>query len=214
MLEMFRNIMIDCYETELCDINPYDEAGELPEGYFKSEASEIIDRTLLIENRDKYSLADIIQPVFKEMRGCFMSPYKCATAVDMLLDTFKCAEECIPFFEDATLKSRMEKDCITPAMKVNEHFILDCFFIKNQGYLYINTKFFGKCPKKKVMDFYRSVLEADTVYVEYDCPMDAVARVTKPQFKTYKKDKYLRGKVKIKGAVKIFDKNGLLEIIK
>ena len=53
MLELFRNAMIDCYETELCDINPYDEAIELPEGYFKSEASEIIDRALLIENRDK-----------------------------------------------------------------------------------------------------------------------------------------------------------------
>ena len=214
MLELFRNAMIDCYETELCDINPYDEAIELPEGYFKSEATEIIDRALHLEKRDKYSLADIIQPVFKEMRGCFMSPYKCATAVDMLLDTFNCAEECIPFFEDSMLKRRMEKDCITPAMKVNEHFILDCFFIKNQGYLYINTKFFVKCPKKKILDFYKSVLEEDTVYVEYDCPEDAVARFTKAQFKTYTRDKYLRGKVKIKGAVKIFDKNGLLEIIK
>ena len=214
MIELFRNAMIDCYEIELSDINPYDEAGELSDGYFKEEATEIIDKAMLLECRDKYNAADIIQHVFKEKRGSFVSPYKCADMVDMLLDTFKCAGECIPFFEDAILKAKMEKDCITPVMRVNEHFILDCFFVKNQGYLYINTKFFCKCHKNKVIDFYKSVLQDDTVYVEYDSPMDAVRSFIKPQFKTYKRDKYLRGKVKTKGAIKIFDKNGTLEIIK
>lgn len=214
MLELFRNAMIDCYELGLREINPYDEAAELPEGYFKEEATEIIDKAMLLDKRDKYNAANIIQPIFKEKRGSFISPYKCADTVDALLDTFKSAEECVPFFEDSVLKSRMEKDCITPVIKVNEHFILDCFFIKNQGYLYINTKFFGKCPKKKAIDFYKSVLESDTVYVEFGSPRQSLSTYFKPLFKTYKKEKYLAGKVKTKGAVKIFDKNGLLEIIK
>ena len=47
MLELFRDAMIDCYEEELRDINPYDEAGELDEGYFKEEATEIIDKIVL-----------------------------------------------------------------------------------------------------------------------------------------------------------------------
>ena len=213
MLEIFRDAMIDCYEEELRDINPYDEAGELNEGYFREEATEIIDKMMLLDKRDKYSAADVIQPVFKEKRGSFVSPYKCADMVDMLLDAFKSSEECIPFFEDSVLKSRMEKDCITPAMRVNEHFILDCFFVKNQGYLYINTKFFGKCPKKKTVDFYRSVLESDTVYVEYDFPRKNLSSYFKSQFKTYKREKYLAGKVKTIGAVKIFDRSGLLDII-
>ena len=100
MLELFRDAMIDCYEEELRDINPYDEAGELDEGYFKEEATEIIDKMMLLDKRDKYSAADVIQPVFKEKRGSFVSPYKCADMVDMLLDAFKSSEECIPFFED------------------------------------------------------------------------------------------------------------------
>lgn len=213
MLELFRDAMIDCYEEELRDINPYDEAGELNEGYFREEATEIIDKMMLLDKRDKYSSADVIQPVFKEKRGSFVPPHKCADMVDMLLDAFKSSEECIPFFEDTVLKNRMEKGCITPAMRVNEHFILDCFFIKNQGYLYINTKFFGKCPKKKTVDFYRSVLESDTVYVEYDFPRKNLSSYFKSQFKTYKREKYLAGKVKTAGAVRIFDRSGLLDII-
>lgn len=208
MLKRFRETMIDCYAEILNDMNPF----YTKDGYLQ-EAEKIIDGFFTVEDKSKYSAADIIQPVFKETRGKYLDVTNCSMAVDMLLDVFKSCEECIPFFEDPQLGPRMEDGNITPVIRVNEHFVLDCLFIKKQGLVYINEKFYIKMPKKRVLDFYKSVLTDDTVYVEYDIPKKSLSSYFKSHFKAVSKDKYLPSKVKSKDrVVKVFDKNGLIEV--
>lgn len=209
MLEQFKDAMVKWYAEELSDINPFDE--EINEGSFLDEARTIVEGFLKAEKRDKYHAADIIQPIFKVKKGKALSVYDCADAVDGLIDTFKCAEECIPFYNDTELRDYMVDGNVTPVMRVAEHFIVDCFTVGKKCYVYLNERIYKVVAKNKVLALYKSLLnDADTVYVQYRRPMKN--GLEGYYTKTVKKSKYNYSRLKKReNILQIFDKQSEYE---
>lgn len=213
MLQKFRDAMIKEYTELILFIDPYNEEDNADEALYAKASELIIDGFLKTENRDKYSAADIIQPVFKELKGVALRPESCADAVSDLIELFDTCTDTLMFMQDEDIGNMIEDGYTTPVIKINEHFTLDYFFLGRQGYIYINELFYRRCPKRKVLELYKKIInDEDTIYVEYDYGEElSLGNIFKSPIKTYKRRKYDYAKVKNKDRVKrIFNINGLV----
>ncbi|MBQ9744261.1 MAG: hypothetical protein IJW19_03960 [Clostridia bacterium] len=212
-MKRFREPIIKFYTEELNDINPcFLSQNELEETGYSKEAEIIVDKFLETEKKDKYTAADVIQPVFKEHRGRALSVEMCMDAVSELLSTFDCVKDAIPFCDDPELKDKMDYESITAVMRVADHFVVDSFCVRKKCFVYINELFFDVISKKKAVDFYKKLLNNNnTVYIQY-------RHIRKNGIETYStrtvsKDKYSYEALKHKEEiVSIFDTSTIYPI--
>jgi len=205
MFEFFKSAMVDYYAEVLAEINPYEEASP-DKSEFVAVAKAIVEGFISVDKRDKYTAADVIQPTFRSMRGRALSVRDCSLAVDELLDTFECVEDCFPIYSDSELRPRMVEGNITPVVKVAEHFTIDSFSVGRKSYIYLNEKIYRVVKKDRTADAYKAILnDGDTVYIQYRKPLKngLESYITK----TVDKRRYSYDKLKKKeNIIDIFDR--------